>query len=57
MLFELNSTEIARWGSDTKWKEGKEFLQDSSVMFPIVESNLPSMTLAPLKNPLRNLKT
>lgn len=57
MLFELNSTEIARWGSDTKWKEGKEFPQDSSVMFPIVESNLPSMTLAPLKNSLRNSKT
>lgn len=37
MLFELNTTEFGRWGSDTKWNEEKEFPQDSSVMFPAVE--------------------
>lgn len=49
MLFELNTTEIESWGSDTKWNEEKEFPQDSSVMFPAVESNLPCNDTCPFK--------
>lgn len=50
VLFDLNSTESGRWGSDTTWrKEEKEFPQDSSVMFPIAVSNLPCNDTCPLK--------